>query len=677
MLKIIYLALIPVPFFYLIYFRHFFTYYRAQGRTPSYLKHLESFLYGIGLALAIMLAAPLLDRLLRIDSVAAEAFIKAALVEKLGALAVIYIVLRHYPSFNILEAVISGILVGSGFSLVENIFYTISFGPSVIIVRDLFSVPLHLTTCGLIGYYMGASRLSRTAVYRRLYALRAFFMPFVLHGIFDTLLLKGGACAYLIGPLVIIIVGGLEIYIARSKLMPSGEALSGEGLHFEDWLLKYRQPRYERWILNSMGTVDNVREPFFRAHRGALLWMAAFTFFAAGIILFPFAREISSLLGLNIKNEEQVLLASVYPASIGIILALVGSVNPAFFTSSVVKIPIIFDAVICRLCGDEDLVTFDITLSGCFLRTFEPLTIERENTAYFENGGFKSPRIQMELLWENHREHMAGEPTGSIVKFINPGFDFYRFLIKYYLFRISKGIVFNLRLPGFQGIRTLFMRPATVMQKVVVYQPGAHVFSQGEEIKTFYYIKKGTVNFYKEMDSGERIFLESMEAGQIFNEMALLGDRRRSVTAECQTLCVIATAQADNLEALIRSNPDFAIALVRKLAKRADQTQGELTQSINYLQKLLQLNTRRARNAVILLAAELGHGHGDRGLDYRLSPDIERLMSGMGLSQEDILSYINNSLGLKDAAAIQIRPDAAEAIEKILSDARIELIIKK
>jgi hypothetical protein len=52
------------------------------------------------------------------------------------------------------------------------------------------------------------------------------------------------------------------------------------------------------------------------------------------------------------------------------------------------------------------------------------------------------------------------------------------FLGRYYLYRLRKGFIFNLKLPGFEGIRRLFMRPSTVMQKEVSYQPGA-VFSAG------------------------------------------------------------------------------------------------------------------------------------------------------------------------------------------------------
>ena len=675
MIESLLIALLPVPVLYLIYFRHFFAYYREEGKTPAYLKHLESLLFGIALALAIIIAGPLINSLLLPGSVVTDAFIKAALVEKLGALLVVYLIQRHYPSFNTLEGVVSGVLVGCGFSLVENIFYTMNYGHSVIIVRTLFSVPLHLTTCGLIGYFVAASSLSSTRTRKLLNIARAFMLPFILHGIFDLLLLIDGSYSYLIGPLVIIMVGTLELFITRAKIFPSRKYLSDQILRFEDWLLEYRQPRYERWILNSMGTASNDREPFFRARRGTVLWLMVIGLFVMAGAFFPLGNEITTLLGLYLKYEEQILIVSVYPLSIGLILSMVGSINPAFFTSSVVRIPIIFDAVICCLDDEESLVTFDITLSNCFLRTSEPLGAKDGITVFFESRHFKSPRVDIRVVWENHQENRRNEPTGTIVEVINPGPGYYLFLARYYMFRIFKGVVFNLKLPGFQAIRMLFMRPATVMQKEVVYHPGAVVFREGDKVNSFYLIKKGKVNFYKSLDSGDRVFLESMEEGQIFNEMALLGDTRRSVTVECVTRCVLAVAQADNLEALIRHNPDFAMALVRKLAHRADQTQGELTQSIDYLQKLLQVKTRRSRNAALLLVAALEHRSDEVG--YRLELDTGTLGSISTMSTNDIINYIMHSLLPDDSSGDPIPQGMDKEIEKIMLSAKLEFVHAK
>ncbi|MFH0977365.1 MAG: cyclic nucleotide-binding domain-containing protein [Spirochaetota bacterium] len=674
MLKSLFISLLPVPVFYLIYYRHFIGYYRSEGKKAAYLKHLEAFLSGAAVALAIVLFSSYLEKIFPSSSIIYEAFIKAALIEKAGAFVIIFIIQRNYPGFNMLEAVVSGILVGTGFSLVENVLYSLNYGNSVILPRVLFSAPLHITTCGLIGYFTGLFNLSSTGLYRISNILKALIFPFILHGLYDVLLLNGGSVLYLVGPIIIAIAGILELYISWSKVVPSREALALQNLRFEDWKLKQRQPRYERWILNSMGTSSSVIVPFFSPYRGKLLWTFVIIFFAAGGIFFPLRHEIAGLIG-NLKPEEEILIASIFPVSIGFILSIVGSVNSKFFTSSVVSLPVIFDVVMRDKDSEQYFATFDITHANAFLITFEPINFANGAELYFEMPGLKSINIKFKVIWENHH-NKEGEPAGSIIEILDPGIKFYLFLIRYYLFRFRKGIVYNLKLPGFQAIRRLFLHPSTVMQREIIYRPGTRVFSQGDEVNTFYYIKKGKVDIYKELVSGKRIHIDTMEAGQIFNEMALLGDKRRSVTAECQTVCILAEADVDNLEALIRYNPDFACALVKKLAQRADQTQEYLTQTIEYLQSLVEINTRKSQNVSILLALTLGNIPLKDRKSFEFEVDADAVCRDLDLKPAEIIDYINSSLSFRENNQNMISAAKAAQLEKMLSEYQVKLVNK-
>jgi len=238
-----YISLVPVPLFYLVYLRHFHNYYRSTGGIPAYLKHLESFLYGVALALALILAAPVLNELLPVRSLAGEGFYRAALPEKAGAFLAVLVIQRHFLRFTLLEGVITGIMVGVGFSLVENGFYALRFGRSILMGRVLFSVPLHLVTCGMIGYFLGLSRLGGTRLYRRLNAAGAFLVPLFIHGLFDLFMMGGAGALYAVSPLVVASMGVLELLIAPAKAVPPQSALAGEGLRMEEWLLRYRQSR--------------------------------------------------------------------------------------------------------------------------------------------------------------------------------------------------------------------------------------------------------------------------------------------------------------------------------------------------------------------------------------------------------------------------------------------------
>ncbi|MBP7735165.1 MAG: PrsW family intramembrane metalloprotease [Spirochaetes bacterium] len=297
-----FIALSAVPVFYLIYFRHFFRYYRLKGEVPVYGKHLESFLCGVILALTIILFAPYIDRFINNNSVFVDAFVKAALIEKTGTIALYMLVIRYYPRFSILEGIVSGIAIGAGFSLVENLVYALNFGPAVIIVRLVFSAPLHLTTCGIVGYYCSSMRLSSSHYIKAMKLVLAFVVPIALHGVFDAMLILDGTLLYFAAPLVVALIMMLEILISRSKLIPSRISLEEEHLRLEDWVLKYRQPRFERWILNSTGTQSNVKVPLLRAHTSRMPWIISIFFLAASATALPFSDEVCALLGLPLNH---------------------------------------------------------------------------------------------------------------------------------------------------------------------------------------------------------------------------------------------------------------------------------------------------------------------------------------------------------------------------------------
>jgi CRP-like cAMP-binding protein/RsiW-degrading membrane proteinase PrsW (M82 family) len=663
-----FIALSAAPVFYLIYFRHFFSYYRRKHAVPVYGKHFESFLCGIVLALVIILLAPYIDRLITDDTVFINAFVKAALIEKAGTVALFLLVIRYYPRFSNLEGIVSGIAIGAGFSLVENIAYAITFGPQVIIVRLIFSAPLHLTTCGMVGYYCSSMRLSSSMQVQVPKIILACVLPAFFHGSFDAMLLMDGNLLYMAAPLIVMLVLLLEILISKSKLIPSCAALENEHLRLEDWLIKYRQPRYERWILNSTGTPSNVKVPLLRIHTNSMPWIISIIIMACSAASLAFSDEVCAMLGLSLNHQTGILVTAAYPASIGLSLILVGILNPDFFRYNIVRIPIIFDTVLHQKNFEDILPTFDITAVNAFLRTFEPIE-ENEIELHFEMRNFRSPTVRARPVWNRHGSDTIDEPVGTIIAITRPGLLFYIFLARYFIYRFWKGIVFNLKLPGFEAIRRLFMRPSTVMHKEIVYHPGAIVFRQGDSIKSFYYIKKGKVNIIKELESGERIILETMEAGRILNEMVILGDTRRSVSAECVTRCVLSEAKSDNLEALIKNDPHFALALIRNLLKRVDRTQEQLTSMIEYLQKMLHMKEKQMTLGAMILSLLAGGRHENGIITFQVPSARKDVLAA--LPHADLVRYLRDSFSLDTKP----QPDEklSEMVEKTLKGLRLDI----
>ena len=605
------ISLLPVPVFYLIYYRYFMF-------RPEYLKHLESFLSGIAFAFAMVLVSPYLFSFINFTDPLAVGLLKAALPEKIGACLILIFIYRYYPNFSIMEAVISASIFGLGFSAVENLFYSLTFGYNVIILRVLFSVPMHLTTCGMMGYYLGQRTMSETGIFKTIFLFKALLLSIIFHGIFDTILLQGGYISYAAPPLLITMVVVLEIMMAKSQTIPPFNIIKAMKLRFEDWLLLERQPRFERWILQSMGTRKTDQVHFFLWRPGFIRFFIVLLLLVVAIFCLANREEIVSRMDITFRRVDQIILFGNFPVSISVIIILVGAVNPVFFTNSVIRIPVISDLVIMDQSDfEETLVTYDISSVNCFIRTAEPFGMGSLQKFRFECSTFSSDELTGEVVWENHTNPRIS--TGTIIRFTGletPSFK--RFIMRYHLFRLRKGIIFNLKLPGFEATRKLFMRPITTMQSDTIYPPGSIIFHEHDKGSEFYLLKRGRILFHKTTENGDKIIMDTIEDQQIFGEMAVVGNVTRATTAVCETECVVAVADRENLTALIRSNTDFALSLIETLAHRVQNSEKILLDTIKTLDMQVR-NKDRLYQAACITGLSLLAG---RSMDAELAGEI-------------------------------------------------------
>ena len=222
------LAFMPVPVLYFLYGKYFRINYQASLR-------LQNLAYGGVLACLFLLTGPLYITLLPGKSFFARAFFQAALPEKLGAFILLYILISlKKRTMPVLEGIITGMLFGMGFAAVENIFYALSSSPSVIIIRTISSVPLHVFTCGIMGAFLGEASLYRNRAGFFLMVMTAFTVPLLIHGFYDYFFFKGGKLPYYNALLLITIGLMVEYFLARSQTRPSREILQLAGIRYEE-----------------------------------------------------------------------------------------------------------------------------------------------------------------------------------------------------------------------------------------------------------------------------------------------------------------------------------------------------------------------------------------------------------------------------------------------------------
>jgi CRP/FNR family transcriptional regulator, cyclic AMP receptor protein len=89
------------------------------------------------------------------------------------------------------------------------------------------------------------------------------------------------------------------------------------------------------------------------------------------------------------------------------------------------------------------------------------------------------------------------------------------------------------------------------------------IFRAGEPGEVMYVVKSGKVDI---LYAG--VLLDTVGAGGIIGEMALIGGESRSATAIARADCVLTPIDERRFEALVQQAPYFAVMVMRTLVKR-------------------------------------------------------------------------------------------------------------
>jgi CRP/FNR family transcriptional regulator, cyclic AMP receptor protein len=95
------------------------------------------------------------------------------------------------------------------------------------------------------------------------------------------------------------------------------------------------------------------------------------------------------------------------------------------------------------------------------------------------------------------------------------------------------------------------------------YKPGETIFSQGDDGDRMYVIRTGEV----EIERDGKI-VETLSAGDVFGEMALIDGSPRAATARAKTVCELAPISEKAFVFMVHETPFFALTVMRTLAER-------------------------------------------------------------------------------------------------------------
>ena len=99
--------------------------------------------------------------------------------------------------------------------------------------------------------------------------------------------------------------------------------------------------------------------------------------------------------------------------------------------------------------------------------------------------------------------------------------------------------------------------------EIVSLKPGQFLFFENDEGDALYIVRSGTLRVMR----GDTIF-ETLKAGSIVGEMAIIDERRRSASVIAGTHAELLKLNEDKFLSLIASKPQFALLVMRVMSRR-------------------------------------------------------------------------------------------------------------
>jgi len=124
------------------------------------------------------------------------------------------------------------------------------------------------------------------------------------------------------------------------------------------------------------------------------------------------------------------------------------------------------------------------------------------------------------------------------------------------------------------------------------FQPGQAVFREGDASDTCYVVREGHVRAIRTHDDGRTITLATFGPGDIFGELAMFEDERRSATVEAIEPTNVVGVLGPDMRRLMGEHPAIAARLVIALGRRLREMNERLSRQ--------SFQTVQSRVAVVL-----------------------------------------------------------------------------
>jgi CRP-like cAMP-binding protein len=210
------------------------------------------------------------------------------------------------------------------------------------------------------------------------------------------------------------------------------------------------------------------------------------------------------------------------------------------------------------------------------------------------------------------------------------------------------------RSPLFRGLSSEILGRIAALAVQRSYPSGEVVFMQGDPGDALYGVVTGKIRISAGASDGREIFLNIMEPGDTFGEIALLDGGPRTAAATAMVASELVVIRREHFLEVLEREPRFALELLRLCGERLRWTSGLVEDAA-----LLDAPARLAKRL-----ASLSQLHGQRsndGVTLRISQ--EDLASFLGVSRQIVNQHLQGwrSQGWVDLGrgVITVRDEAA------------------
>ncbi|HWO95715.1 MAG TPA: glutamic-type intramembrane protease PrsW [Bacillus sp. (in: firmicutes)] len=178
-------------------------YLKDEYETEPISMVLKTFIFGAMLVLPIMFIQYVLTEEKLWTSPFTHAFFASSLLEEFFKWFVLFFAVYTHMEFDEhYDGIVYGAAVSLGFATLENIFYLFANGLHTAFGRAVLPVSSHALFGVIMGYYLGKGKFS-SGNEKKKWILYSLIVPFLLHGVYDYILIKMDHWTFLMVPFMV------------------------------------------------------------------------------------------------------------------------------------------------------------------------------------------------------------------------------------------------------------------------------------------------------------------------------------------------------------------------------------------------------------------------------------------------------------------------------------------